>query len=93
MGWRYHKSVRLFPGVRLNMSKSGPSVSVGVPGFHENFSARGRRTTVSLSGTGLSYTTTHHHHKTYPRRYMPSDHEAVHFGHPRKTRPFQRLNV
>jgi hypothetical protein len=28
-----------------------------------------------------------------PAHYRPSDHEAVYFGHARKTRPFQRLNV
>jgi hypothetical protein len=72
MGWRYHKSVRLFPGVRVNLSKSGPSVSVGVPGFHENFGPHGTRTTVSLPGTGLSYVSTHKAHHKYPRRLVYS---------------------
>ena len=57
MGFRYRKSVRLIPGVRLNLSKSGTSVSVGGRGLTTNFSKRGRRTTISLPGTGLSYTT------------------------------------
>jgi len=57
LGFRYRKSVRIVPGVRLNLSKSGTSLSVGRRGFTTNFSKRGRRTTISLPGTGLSYTT------------------------------------
>lgn len=57
MGFRYRKSVRILPGLRLNLSKSGTSVSVGGRGFTTNFSKRGKRTTISLPGTGLSYTT------------------------------------
>jgi Protein of unknown function (DUF4236) len=80
-GIAVHRSVKLFPGVRLNMSKSGPSVSVGFKGFHENFGPHGRRTTVSLPATGLSYVTTHHahHHHQYPRRYTV---KARHFCEP-----------
>ena len=32
MGWSFRKSFPLLPGVRLNLSKSGPRISVGVPG-------------------------------------------------------------
>jgi hypothetical protein len=32
MTFRFRKSVRLMPGVRLNFSKHGTSLSVGVPG-------------------------------------------------------------
>jgi hypothetical protein len=63
MGVRYHKRIKLFPGFYVNLSKSGPSLSIGTKGFHEDFSRRGVRTTVSLPGTGLSYTHTHKHHK------------------------------
>ncbi|MFC3692162.1 DUF4236 domain-containing protein [Chenggangzhangella methanolivorans] len=55
MGFRFRKSVKLFPGVRLNFSGSGVSASVGVPGATVNFSKRGRTTTLGLPGTGLSY--------------------------------------
>jgi len=47
--------VKIAPGVRLNMSKSGPSLSVGDRGATANFSKRGTRTTVGIPGTGLSY--------------------------------------
>ena len=58
MGLRFHKAFSLIPGVKLNISKSGPSVSVGGHGMTENFSMKGERSTVGLPGSGLSYTET-----------------------------------
>lgn len=55
MGFRFRKTVKLMPGVRLNISKSGVSTSVGRRGATMNFSKRGVRSTVGLPGTGLSY--------------------------------------
>lgn len=56
MGWRYRKSFRLTPGVRINLGKSGiTSVSVGERGATVNLGTRGVTGTVSLPGTGLSY--------------------------------------
>lgn len=55
MGFRFRKSIKLFPGVRINLSKSGFSTSVGVPGATVNFSDKGTRTTVGVPGTGISY--------------------------------------
>lgn len=57
MGLRYRSSFKLFPGVRLNLSKSGVSASFGVPGATLNLGPHGARATVSLPGTGLSYST------------------------------------
>jgi Protein of unknown function (DUF4236) len=57
MGLRFRKRLRLLPGLYVNLSKSGASVSVGGHGFTENISRRGVRTTLSIPGTGLSYTT------------------------------------
>ena len=57
---RFRRSVKIAPGVRLNMSKSGPSLSVGGRGATANFSKRGTRTTVGIPGTGLSYTSSSH---------------------------------
>jgi hypothetical protein len=62
MGFRFHRSIRLFPGVRLNLSKSGVSTSIGRPGAWFTFGPRGTRTTVGLPGTGLSYTATSSSH-------------------------------
>ena len=58
MGFRFRKSIKLLPGVRLNLSKSGLSASVGKPGATINLSQRGARTTVGVPGTGLSYSAT-----------------------------------
>jgi len=58
MGLRFRKSVRLLPGVKINLSKSGISTSVGKSGATVNIGRRGVRGTVGMPGTGLSYSTT-----------------------------------
>ena len=55
MGFRFRRSVRPLPGVRLNFSKSGISTSLGGRGATINLGKRGARTTVGLPGTGISY--------------------------------------
>ena len=55
MGFRFRRSVRLLPGIRLNFSTRGVSTSVGGRGFTLNFGKRGIRTTVGIPGTGISY--------------------------------------
>ena len=56
MGYfRFRRSVRLIPGVRVNFSKTGTSLSVGGRGATVNLGKRGVRTTVGLPGSGLSY--------------------------------------
>lgn len=42
MGWFLRKSVRLLPGIRLNLSKSGPRVSVGLPGARASIDPCGK---------------------------------------------------
>jgi hypothetical protein len=60
-GLRIGKRVQLLPGLFLNVSKSGVSLSLGVPGLTHNVDHKGKhRTTLSMPGTGVSYT---HHHK------------------------------
>ena len=59
MGLKFRKSVKIAPGVRLNVSKKSASVSVGGKGFHKTFSTTGKTTTtVGIPGTGLSYSKT-----------------------------------
>jgi hypothetical protein len=53
---RIRKSFKLFPGVKVNMSKGGVSFTVGAKGYHLNFSKRGVRQTVGLPGSGISET-------------------------------------
>lgn len=52
MGFRFRKSVRIAPGIRINISKSGLSTSIGRKGFTWN--SRGTLT-VGIPGSGLSY--------------------------------------
>lgn len=55
MGLRFRKSFSIGP-IRINISKSGIGISIGVKGFRIGRSAKGKTTaTVSLPGTGLSY--------------------------------------
>jgi Protein of unknown function (DUF4236) len=42
MGWFFRKSFRLLPGVRVNLSKSGPRISVGVPGARASVDVHGK---------------------------------------------------
>lgn len=61
MGLRFRRSVRLFPGVRLNFSGSGISTSFGGRGAHVTYGHGHVRTTVGLPGTGISYTSISKH--------------------------------
>ncbi|EEE35411.1 conserved hypothetical protein [Rhodobacteraceae bacterium KLH11] len=57
MGFGFRKSFKVAPGVRLNVGKTRSSLSVGGKGLTTNISKRGVKTTASIPGTGLSYTT------------------------------------
>ena len=53
---RFRKSIKLFPGVRFNFSKSGISTSLGVKGATINIKpGRSTRATIGIPGTGLSH--------------------------------------
>jgi hypothetical protein len=56
MGFRFRRSVKLMPGVRLNVGTGRSSLSLGGLGATVNLSSRGARTTLGLPGTGLSWT-------------------------------------
>ena len=55
MGFRFQKRIRLLPGLRLNLSRKGASVTLGKPGLSVNFGKDGTTGTVGIPGTGLSY--------------------------------------
>lgn len=52
MSFRFRKSVQLFPGVRLNFSRSGVSTTIGVRGAGVTIGPRGTYANVGLPGTG-----------------------------------------
>lgn len=54
MAFRIRKSFKIAPGIRINVSKSGLSTSIGGKGTTVNLSKRGTKVTSSLPGTGLS---------------------------------------
>ncbi len=57
MGLNFRKSISIFPGVKLNLSKSGVSCSFGKKGLRQTISSTGRtNTTIGLPGTGVYYT-------------------------------------
>ncbi len=57
MGLNFRKSISLIPGVKLNFSKGGASISGGVPGFRKSINTKGQvTTTASVPGTGIYYT-------------------------------------
>ena len=57
MGFRIWKRVRLAPGIRLNISKSGASFSLGGRGFWLTLGGSGTRVSAGLPGTGLYWST------------------------------------
>ena len=57
MTLRIRKSIKIIPGVRLNLGKKGASVSVGGRGATVNISKKGTRTTVGIPGSGISHST------------------------------------
>ena len=58
MALRFRRRIKLFPGLWLNVSKSGVSTSAGIKGVTVNLKDGETRTTVGLPGTGLSYRST-----------------------------------
>lgn len=53
MGWRFRKSFKVIPGVRLNLSRHGLSATLGAAPFSVNVGPRGVYSNVSIPGTGL----------------------------------------
>jgi len=53
MGIFFKKSIKVAPGLRLNISKRGTSVSIGPRGAKLNIGKRGTYVTTSIPGTGI----------------------------------------
>ena len=54
--FRFFRRVHIAPGLTVNLSKSGPSLSLGARGAHVTLSRTGVRNTVGLPGSGCFYT-------------------------------------
>ncbi len=58
MSIRFFRRIKIAPGVSLNLSKSGGSVSVGPRGTKMTVGTSGKRITAGIPGTGVYYTRT-----------------------------------
>ena len=65
MGLRFYRRVHLAPGLALNFSRSGPSLTMGVRGAHVTVGRHRVTRTVGLPGTGLFYTSRSGYHSGY----------------------------
>lgn len=57
MGFRFRRTIKVAPGVRLNIGKNGVSTSIGKRGAGITFGKNGTTAHVGIPGTGMSYTT------------------------------------
>lgn len=55
MAFRFRRTVSIFPGIRVNLGKSGASLSAGMRGANLTLGRDGLFGNVGIPGTGLSY--------------------------------------
>ena len=55
MPFRFRRSFKIFPGIRLNINGKSRSITFGSGRVHETLSSTGRRTTSVRIGDGLSW--------------------------------------
>jgi hypothetical protein len=53
MSWRFRKSFKIMPGVKLNLTRHGLSATLGAAPFSLNVGPRGVYSNVSIPGTGI----------------------------------------
>ncbi len=83
MGYfRFFRRVHIAPGLTVNLSKSGPSLSLGVRGAHVTLSGSGVRKTIGLPGSGCFYTSKQGWHS--------GAHTAPQFASANAAPPFQQ---
>lgn len=54
MRFRFRKSIRIAPGIRLNIGSRGVSTTIGPRGASVNVGPRGAYANLGIPGTGLS---------------------------------------
>ena len=79
MGFRFRRSIRILPGVTLNVGKKSGSISLGGRGARITIGPKGTRKTVGIPGTGLSYT----EQKKHDSVNTPSTEETSSSGTPK----------
>lgn len=69
MGFRFHKSFKVAPGIRINVGKKSAGLSLGKKGARVSINTKGhKRATVGIPGTGLSYSTSLNNKKSATKR-------------------------
>lgn len=64
MGLRFRKSIKILPGIKVNISKKGiSSIGLGKSGASINLNKKGIRTNIGIPGTGISYSKYHPNNK------------------------------
>lgn len=56
MGFRFRRTIKVLPGVRINLGRRGVSTSIGPRGLSHTIGHGKTTTTVGVPGTGLSHT-------------------------------------
>lgn len=84
MSFRFFRRFRIAPGLQLNVSRSGPSLSMGPRGAKMTVGPRGTRTTVGIPGTGLHYSK---HHGRGGRSERGRSRQGASAGAPPRTGP------
>jgi tetratricopeptide (TPR) repeat protein len=70
---RFRRSIKIAPGVRLSVSKTGVGMSAGVRGARYSVHSSGRRTTtVGIPGTGVSHVSTSYRGSRPTRQAAPA---------------------
>jgi hypothetical protein len=91
MPFRFRKSLKITKGLKLNVSKSGISTSIGGKGASLNIGKRGIRKTVGIPGTGISHSSNLVPQIKTPRRKaqtITSPQASQTYQQPRQTKPF-----
>jgi len=55
VGWRFKKRISVLGLFHINLSKTGVSLSIGVPGATANINKDGVDRTLGLPGSGISH--------------------------------------
>lgn len=83
MGFRFRKSIKILPGVKLNLTHKGiSSASIGKAGANINIGKKGTRTTVGLPGSGLSYSKYQAYDEKNPQQQATPTQAEVDVGFP-----------
>ena len=80
MSFRFSRHLRIIPGLKLNFSNGGTSVSIGGRGHWVTFGRHSVRATVGLPGTGASWSETVPTRVLFSRQAVPPAAPA-HGGH------------